>query len=77
MPPRRLVPINDQGMRIGEGNPNAAYTDRDVELVFELRELGWSYRVIALKLDASKSWVRKVLKGHVRAQLPARFKRVG
>lgn len=77
----KLVFINDKGKRIGEGHHRAKLTDADVDLIFELREAGLSYRVIAGKFDdieggISKSHVRYILKGRHRAQVPAATKRV-
>jgi hypothetical protein len=73
---KRLVAVNARGNRVGEDHPCAVLTDRDVELLFQLREEGWGYRRIAGKLECSKSLVRKIVKGMARAQHAVRFKPV-
>lgn len=72
----KLVGLNEKGRRIGEDHPCAVLSDHDVALVFELRGQGWGYRKIARSLEVSKSLVRKIVKGEVRAQVAVRFKRV-
>jgi DNA invertase Pin-like site-specific DNA recombinase len=77
----KLVFVNDKGKRIGEGHHRAKLTDKDIDLVFELRDMGLSYSTIAGKFDdipggVSRSTVRKILKGQTRAQVPAATKRV-
>lgn len=71
---RRLVGVNAKGRRVGETHNCAVLTDRDVELIFELREEAWGYRRLAAKFDCSKTLIRKILKGKVRCQHPTRFK---
>lgn len=72
----RLVGVNERGNRVGQDHPGAVLTDRDIELMFELREEGWGYRKLCAKFDCSKTLVRKIIHGKVRCQHPARFKQV-
>lgn len=79
---RRLVLVNDRGVPIGADHHRAKRSDADVALVLELKEAGLSYAAIAAKFDdvpggVSKSWVRDVCKGFIRAQVPVGTKRCG
>lgn len=69
-----LVAVNEKGRRIGEAHPCAVLTDHEVDIVFVLHEEGWGCRRIARKLEVSRALVRKILKGDLRAQVPARYK---
>lgn len=73
----KLVGVNEAGRRVGEDHPCAVLTDRDVELLWELREQGWGYRKIARALECSKSLVRRIVKGEVRGQRATCYRRVG
>ncbi len=73
-PPKRLVGVNENGRRVGQDHPGAVLTDRDVDLVFELREQGLGYRRIAKKIEVSVTAIKKIIKGKMRAQRAARFK---
>lgn len=78
---RRLLILNAQGRRIGESHPRAKLTELDVDLVLRLREAGLSLAGIASKFDdvpggVSKSTVRDICSGRIRAQLCERLVRV-
>lgn len=66
------IALNEQGRRIGESHPNAKLSDRDVELVLELREAGFSLRAIAEKMDVKKECIWKIVHGYRRGQAIAR-----
>ena len=66
--------INELGRRIGDSHQNAKLTNRDVELIFELREQGFTYKQIAEKFEVSFSQVRNILKGLKRSQLVCKWK---
>lgn len=68
-----FVPLNSEGRRIGEAHPGAKLLDREIDIVFELRESGMSYSQIAAKMGISKSCVAHVIKGRRRCQLPERW----
>lgn len=79
---RRLVQVNARGCAIGQDHHRAKRTDADIVLVLELRDAGLSYEAIAGKFDdvpggVSKSWVRDVCKGTIRAQVPVGMKKRG
>lgn len=73
------IAINAAGYRIGAGHHRAKLTDEDVDLILYLRDAGLSYAAIAAKFDdgvtVSKSTVRDICQGRIRAQLPDRYKR--
>lgn len=79
---RRLVLVNERGYAIGPDHHRTKRSDADIALVLELREAGMSYATIAAKFDdvpggVSKSWVRDVCKGIIRAQVAVGTKRCG
>lgn len=77
---RRLIRVNEGGRRIGEDHHRAKLTDADVDQIVAMHEAGMGYRKIASKFDdipggVSKSTVRDICTGRIRAQLCARIKR--
>jgi len=73
---RRQVAINEIGQRIGEGHPQARYSDGEVLMVLTLRDDGMSYSQIGRKVDMPKSTVASICQGRRRCQRPAGFKEV-
>lgn len=75
---RRMIGVNDLGLRIGEDHANAKLTNTEVELLLELWDegRGMSYRQLASKFDLSKSGVRKICKGQTRCQRATSYKAV-
>lgn len=79
---KRTLRFNDIGCRIGETHHRAKLSDADIEQIFALRDLGLSYREIALKFDdipggIAKSTVRDIIKCRIRAQVTTNFKQCG
>ena len=78
---KKQVAVNAAGYRIGAGHHRAKLTEEDIDLILFLRDEGLSYAVIAGKFDdgltVSKSTVRDVCTGRIRAQMPDRYKPVG
>jgi hypothetical protein len=70
----RLLAVNSGGYVIGEQHPRAVLTDHEVQLVFELREQGYSQRWLAAKFEVGRSTIRDILSGRTRAQTPDRWK---
>jgi hypothetical protein len=78
----KRIEVNDRGHRIGESHPQCKVPDWAVDLILELRAEGVSVARIAAKFDdpagdgftVSKTYVWKVCKGLVRAQIAARVK---
>lgn len=73
---KRLVGVNERGLRLGEDHRNARLTNAEVDLLLSLRDEGWSYQALADKFDLSKSGARKICKGQTRCQAPVRYKAV-
>ncbi|WP_422096880.1 hypothetical protein [Variovorax sp.] len=70
---RRLVKYDERGYRIGESNPAAILTDRDVELMLELRAEGMSYAQLAEKFECSIHTVESICQFRRRSVTPARI----
>jgi hypothetical protein len=77
----RVIKLNLRGNRIGESNPMAELSDRDVELLLEMRaetdEAGspkYSLQWLADKFEVPKSTVSDICSGRRRNQAPARVK---
>ncbi len=70
------VALNENHQRIGEGHPQARYSNAEVALVFRLREQGLPYSQIGHRLDMPKSTVASILQGRRRCQTPAYFRTI-
>ena len=72
---KRIVAVNDLGLRIGEDHPRAKLTDADIKQLLQLRgETGWGYKRLASVFEISASQVRRILKGMQRAQLAMEYR---
>lgn len=69
----KLVAVNEAGLPIGEDHPKARYTNREVELVLQLRDQGASYGSISRTMDMPKSTVRNICTGLTRCQTPCLY----
>lgn len=69
----KLVAVNERGRRIGEDHPRAVLTNHEVDMIFELHEIGWGYKRLAVKFEVSKRAIRDILTGRRRGQVAARF----
>lgn len=76
MPTIRFVPVNDRGLRIGEGHPRARLTDNDVENIRALGETGMRYRLIAEKFEVSKWMIGRICRYERRNQTTFGFKQI-
>jgi ribosome-binding protein aMBF1 (putative translation factor) len=73
----RLVPINELGLRIGEGHHNVKLTDAEVERIRSLHEDdGMSYDTLAEKYEVSKWCIGRICRYERRAQTPAGWKTI-
>lgn len=76
----KFVWFNAAGKRCGETHHRAKLSDAEVDLILYLRAEGLSYGAIAAKWDAgmtiSKSTVRDICTGKIRAQQPVCCRRV-
>lgn len=64
---KNLVPYSESHRRIGTDHPRAVYTESDVEHVLYLRSLGWSYSLIAAKMEMPRATVWSISCGRTRA----------
>ncbi len=75
---KQRVAVNASGYRIGESHHRAKLSDEDIDLILYLRDEGLSYAAIAAKWDdgvtISKSTVRDICQGRIRAQRPDRYR---
>lgn len=65
---KRIVAVNEKGNRIGEDHQRAKLTDREVELIRQLRRDGWTLGEIARKFEVSKPTVQGICNGTRRSQ---------
>lgn len=72
----RLVAVNEKGNLIGEDHPMAVLSDREVQLLLELRMEGFSYNWLAGKFEVSKSCVQKICNGTHRAGIAHAYRRI-
>lgn len=73
---RIRIAVNSAGYRIGDSHHRAKLSDREVELVLQLRALGWRYDDIAAKLGVGKSCIAKIVRGETRSQTPSDWREV-
>lgn len=73
---KRLIAINERGIRIGEDHQGAKLTNAEVERLLELRDEGLTYQQLAEIFEISKSGVRHICKGVNRCQAVVRCKQV-
>lgn len=72
-----LVPVNEQGKRIGQHHHNARISDEMVDKIRELHEdEGLGYRRIAKLLGIKRQTVQKICNYERRAQTPTRWKKI-
>lgn len=73
------IGVNAAGYRVGESHHRAKLSDADIDLVLYLREAGLSFREIAEKFDdgitVSKTTIRDVCSGRIRAQAPYAYRK--
>lgn len=69
----KLVAVNEAGLRIGQDHPRAQYTNREIDLVLQLRDQKASYGEIARKMDMPRSTVQAICNGRTRCQTPTRY----
>lgn len=74
---KRIVGVNDRGLRVGQDHQRAKLTDAAVELIRRLHEDGLSYRVIAEKMGIAKSTVQDICTYRRRAQTAVRWRTIG
>lgn len=73
---KRIVAVNEKGIRIGEDHWRAKLTNHEVDLMLELRASGWNYRQLAEKFEVSKRAAWLICTYRLRAQTPAAWKAI-
>jgi hypothetical protein len=80
---KRIISVNDRGLRIGEDHPKAKLTDHEVDLIREMAEdrdengrRKWGRRRLARKFDVSTWTIRSILDCASRAQIPAAYRTI-
>ena len=73
---KRMVAVNDLGLRIGEDHPRAKLTDADVERLLALRSEGYGYKRLARIFEISPSQARNIVKGSQRGQAAMGYRAV-
>lgn len=71
---KRMIGVNEAGLRVGQYHQRAKLSDAAVELIRRLHEDGVSYRVIAEKFDIAKSTVQDICNYRRRAQPPVKWR---
>lgn len=71
----RLIAVNETGDVVGDGHHKAILSDREVELVRQLREKhGMDYETLAKKFEVTKRSIAAICRLERRACTPARYK---
>jgi DNA invertase Pin-like site-specific DNA recombinase len=74
---KRVVGVNERGLRVGEDHQNARLTDYEVELLRTMHEHeGVGYRRLAKMFELSKRTVVRICKYQIRNQNPSAFRAV-
>ena len=74
---KRLVGVNDAGLRVGEDHPRAKLTDEEVERMRTLHEkerIG--YKRLARMFELSRRTVAKICRYEMRNQTATRYRTV-
>lgn len=71
------VPVNENGMRIGQHHWNAKLTDDQIQEIRDLHEdENLSYGQLAKQFNTSKEAIAKICRYERRAQTPDRWKKI-
>jgi hypothetical protein len=74
---KRMVGVNERGLRVGEDHQNARLTDYEVELLRVMHEQeGVGYKRLARMFELNKRTVVRICKYEVRNQNPSSFRAV-
>lgn len=71
---KRLVGVNERGLRVGEDHQRAKLSNHEVELIRQLHEGGMSYRALAEKFEISLGMAWNICNFRLRAQTAVRWK---
>jgi len=73
---KKLVGVNERGLRVGEDHQHARLTDHEVELIRQLHEQGMSYKKLADKFGVGKSTIADIVKMRRRGQFAVSWRTV-
>ena len=73
---RKVVGVNERGLRVGEDHQHAKLTDAECELIRELHACGWSYKKLADKFEVGKSTIADIVKFRRRGQFAVDWRTV-
>lgn len=73
---RKVVAVNDRGLRIGEDHQRAKLTNFEVDLIRQLHADGVSYRTLAEKFEVSKRTIAAICRFERRSEAPTNWKTV-
>ncbi|WP_286744592.1 hypothetical protein [Aquabacterium sp. UBA2148] len=72
---RRVVGVNERGIRVGQWHQRAILTDADIDRMLQLRDQGFSWKKLAAFFECSARHCRDICSGKKR-QMATRFKEV-
>ena len=80
---KKVIAVNERGLRIGEDHPKAKLTSHEVDLIREMAEergpngrRKWGRRRLARKFEVSTWTIRSIIDYASRAQVPAAYRTV-
>jgi hypothetical protein len=74
---KRIVGVNEAGLRVGEDHPRAKLTDEEVERMRAMHEQEHiGYRRLAKMFELSKRTVAKICRYEMRNQSAARYRTI-
>lgn len=73
---KRLVGVNDRGLRVGQDHQRAKLSDAAVESIRRLAEDGMPHREIAVKFEVSVRTIDYICSYGRRAQTAVRYRAV-
>ena len=76
MTTKRMVGVNERGLRVGEDHQRAKLTDHEVEAMRHMHEVEKiGYRRLCKMFEVSKTTVRRICNYEVRCQAIDRFRK--
>lgn len=73
---KSIVPIGEKGQRLGEFHPKAKYSDREISILFNLRDRGFGYKKLSAILGMPIGTVKSICRGAARNQTPADYREI-
>lgn len=73
---RKVVAVNERGLRIGEDHQRAKLTNAEVDMIRRLHAEGLSYRTLAEKYEVSKRTIAAICRYERRSEIAMGWKTV-